>query len=774
MVIGSTTYAFSLILAGFLSGIAFGSMIYAWQSTREKVGSPTLYSFGFVQTGIGISALLLIPVFGILPFAFLKLFKFFSSHFLLFSISQFFLVIIPMLLPTTLMGFAFPLAVSIVSGKQLVVSSEKQSKTIYNIGSSVGNIYASNTLGCVIGAILCSLVFIPVLGIEKSIILGTSLNIFTGLIFIFLSRRSAVREERIRRATFLNLLLSPAVISGVYFMFIISFFPEWDKYIISSGIFRDAPKMVKWRNIKENLKNSEIIFYKEGKIFTVSIKKDTETGILSLCIDGKPDASTDLKGDMITQVLSAHLPFLLSSKAENCLIVGLASGITLGEVQKYPLKEIVCCEIEPVMVDACKLFNQWNNNCLEDKKTKIVIDDIRGYLRKTKKKFDVIVSEPSNIWMRGEASLFTKEYFQMIKKSMNENGIFLQWAHTYNIFPSDYKAIARTLNSVFPYVYLWKSAKGDTFFLCSSKKIEIYTENLQRDFSKNKAYLSDIGIDTFFDLLSNFVMGEKKTKEFAGEGRIHTDNFPFLEFSGAKSLYANLGDNLWNEILGSAESINKYLSSPVDSFKLVEFYIDKNMFSSAIDELNSFSESAVVNKIQIYNLYGTLYLKLNDVSKAEDYIRKAIKLNPNETNTLNNLSELYIKKNDFGQAEKTAKKILTLNFKDKRAYKNLGDIYLKMNKINEAIEILQKGLSYNQNDTILSLSLAAAYFKNNNLEYAERICQKLLKENGTYADAHFLMGEIYLAKGDPIKAQESFNLGLKIKPDFDGLLKHLE
>jgi len=733
MIIGSTTYAFTLMLCAFLTGIAIGSIIFSL--LPQNLLTPKF--FGISQIGIGITSLFLLHVFGFLPFLFISFYRNFSSNFTIFQISQFLLTLIPMLIPTTLMGFAFPLAIKIYH------------KNNRGVGSSIGNVYASNTLGCILGAILTSLFLIPEIGIQKSIIIATFLNLVVGLFYALPKK-----------------LLSFSIAS-IYFVLTLSFFPQWDKKIITMGIFRDVsmiPKQTRKREIKKKLKKEvKILYYKEGKIFTVAVKDIA--GVLSLTIDGKPDASTG--NDMDTQVLTAHIPLILKPDAKDCLVVGLASGITLGEVQKYPLKEIVCCEIEPVMLEACKFFNKWNNNCLEDKRTKIVIDDIRGYLRKSKKKFDVIISEPSNIWMRGEALLFTKEHFEVLKEHLKDDGVLLQWLHTYRISPFSYKLVIRNLINVFPYVYLF--GEGN-FFICSLKKINLISPNIEKLFEKQKKSLSPFGIKDFDDFLALFLMGKKELKRFAGKGSFHTDNLPILEFSGAKELYTAISSSVDKEISRYGVSINRYLKKPLDSLTLATLYLKKNRFYQVWNELNLYLKNNKPTS-EFYNLVGMLYLKTNELNKAEEFLKKGLKLSPKDINILTNLAEVFQRKGKWKEAEITLKKIISLKPDDAVGYNNLGNLYLNLNKTIEAIKILSEGKRKTKKFPLLDLSLATAYFKNKNFEKAEKICKNLIKFNKNYADAYFLLGEIYLAKNNPSLAQKNFNMALKLKPELVELLR---
>ena len=155
-------------------------------------------------------------------------------------------------------------------------------------------------------------------------------------------------------------------------------------------------------------------YYREGSEAVVGVfDRPTLAGSSHriLTIDGKVDASTG--ADMATQVLSGYLPFLFRPDAKNALVIGLASGVTVGALAEFPLTQIDVAEIEPAVVEASRLFDKVSGAPLKDRRVKVTVEDGRRYLQSTDRRYDVIVSEPSNPWLSMSARLFTREFFEL-------------------------------------------------------------------------------------------------------------------------------------------------------------------------------------------------------------------------------------------------------------------------------------------------------------------------------------------------------------------------
>src|SRR5439155_25584024 len=175
--------------------------------------------------------------------------------------------------------------------------------------------------------------------------------------------------------------------------------PGWDQGLMSGGGFLYGPIYRSasggGAHLRELIRGrGEILCSREDGTGLVTVRR-SPAGILSLQINGKTEASTG--GDMTTQLLSGHLPLMLHPGATDALVIGLASGITLGAAERHPLRTIEVIEIAPVVVRAARLFDAWNGRDLDDARARVVVDDARGRLLTWPVSYVVITFQPSNI-----------------------------------------------------------------------------------------------------------------------------------------------------------------------------------------------------------------------------------------------------------------------------------------------------------------------------------------------------------------------------------------
>src|SRR6185369_1652381 len=166
-------------------------------------------------------------------------------------------------------------------------------------------------------------------------------------------------------------------------------------------------------------------------------------------------------------------PVLVAPKLDNALIVGFATGVTVGSMLQSPIKSVTCLELEPATVEASRFFEHVNNHPLDDPRTKLVIDDARSFLRVTPNRYDIIVSEPSHPWVPGVANLFTQEFFSLGRDRLNDDGIFVQWVQIYQLSTESLRSVLATYQSVFPHVLMFRYVgvnKGKDLLLVGSKQ----------------------------------------------------------------------------------------------------------------------------------------------------------------------------------------------------------------------------------------------------------------------------------------------------------------
>ncbi len=506
LLIGPSTYAFALMLSCFLVGLAFGSALAArlidrWRRYARQI-------MALLLLGSAVSALALLPALtGAVPHI-RDITRDHSQSFLAMYGAYFGLVAVLLILPTTLLGGVFPAAVRAAA------------PAVGEVGRKVGQLYAANTIGAIAGSVIGGFLLIPHLGLSRAIAAGAAIHLL-GALLLFAKGR-----ER-----------SPAVICAVLALaaFIIS--PDVDHKTLSSGpykyIYADES------NAEQVLESRELLYYKEGVTATVSVTKTGEE--LALVIDGKVDAS--LGADMDTQVLLAHLPLLFSPDPRSVLVVGLASGVTLGSVERHPtLETIECVEISPEVIEACAFFTAYNNDALSDPRLNLVVHDARNFLKMTDHSYDVIISEPSNPWMSGASALFTKEFFQSCLGRLKDGGILCQWLQGYSIPTDMLRGVIATFCEVFPHVGIWMPLKGDFILLGSSRPIEIDPVALTRRMSGEaiSSDLASIDIERWEELAGMTLGLSPELCAGVADATVQTDSRPLLEFALPKTLHMRI------------------------------------------------------------------------------------------------------------------------------------------------------------------------------------------------------------------------------------------
>lgn len=524
MILGTTVYAFSIMLTSFLCGLALGSFVMSRFIDKRRNLTPI---FGGLQIVIGCFGLFTILIFGKLPVIFLKLFGALGSSWRDFTFIQFIIAFIVMLVPTFLMGATFPV-VSRICTRQMKF-----------LGRSIGNIYSANTIGAILGSLLSGFLLIPLIGIQNSIKLIASINVIIGMIALVGSMTKQADKSR-------KLALSTLVIGSLVFLSLI-IFPSWDKRVLSSGVYFE-PWLYRNQNQEIDLEaktnESKMLYYAEGIDSTASIfSRGPE---ITFKINGMPLAS-NLRTDLTLLGIMGHLPALLHGSPESVLVIGLGAGVTSGmSAQHESVKRVDCAELERKVIGATRFFDRENRYVLDNPKFNLIIDDGRNYLQKTDVKYDVITSDPVHPWLSGAGSLYSVEHFQSCKEHLNEGGVAAQWLPLYQMAEKDFKTVIRTFQSVFPHATLWLT-DSDAILIGTADKLNINYMMLERKFREEKIEedMRMMYVDSIYQFLTFFMMDEKTLSKFAADAKLNTDDYPVLEFSAPAGLYSKtVGSNL--------------------------------------------------------------------------------------------------------------------------------------------------------------------------------------------------------------------------------------
>lgn len=522
LVLGSSTYSFSVMLAAFIAGIALGGWLIAHR-ILPRLSSYLL--FGLAELGIGLSILLTLPVYERLPYYFLKIGWLFNrtlTTFYLFEGIKFSFCFILMLLPTIFVGMTLPLASRVVT------------QSAEEVGKKVGSIFSVNTVGNVVGAVVAGLMLMPILGIQTLILAGVLANLLLGSIVI-LNASELARKAKIAAVVVGILGFAVSTLGGA----------SWDKLIISSGEFRtrEDPEYSSYKEYKKEFKKLNLLYYKDDSSMTVSVVEDDEYEDLYLKVNGKVDATKE--GDLPTQILLGQLPLCLKPNTKDVFVVGLGSGITAGSVLRHPVERVDLAEISGAVVEAERYFRSYNYNVLQDPRFHLHIEDAKTMLRLTSRRYDVIISEPSNPWIAGIGNLFSIEFYREALAHLKNDGFMVQWFQLYEMSDDIFKMILRTFTSVFTHVTIWEIG-NDVLLLGSRTPIHVDFHQTEAIFNQTaiKADLQRIGIHTVATLLSLQLASDDTSREMGGKGPINSDFLPLLEYQAPKAFYLDVESDL--------------------------------------------------------------------------------------------------------------------------------------------------------------------------------------------------------------------------------------
>ncbi len=450
MVIGSSTYAFTVMLCSFLVGIFVGSFVCSRQIDRAK--NPVAW-FAVLEIGLCLFGILSLVNFNYLPWWNLQINSFWPESPVM-SVSARLLLSASILMPLTLcLGASFPAVVKSCTGE------------LEAVGKSVGMLYSVNTLGAIVGALAAGFILVPLLGVERMLTIAAVINLLLGVALLVALKEISI----LSKALFVSLTLPVLYLSWQPLLL-------WDRRVMLMGqaerrrLIREIRQYNSFAAWKEGLaKRNEVAFWSDGPCSTVGVLHWTASGGSSLVTNGHVDASDG--ADKTTQALIACLPLIWKPEAKDVAVVGWGSGMSVGVATLFPVSSITAIELEPAVVAASTFFHHINHRPEKDPRVHLEINDGRNYLLLTDKKFDVIISEPSNPWQAGVCNLFTREYFQNCQERLKPGGILSLWLQTAEVPPDNVRGILASLKSAFPYVAAFRLNSSNLALMASQSAL---------------------------------------------------------------------------------------------------------------------------------------------------------------------------------------------------------------------------------------------------------------------------------------------------------------
>lgn len=566
LVLGTTTQAFELMLSAFITGIAFGGL---WIRRHIDNIKNILRFAGYVQIVMGLMAVSTLimynSTFDFMAFMMDALkrnesgYNFFitNSHFIAFFI----------MVPTTFFaGMTLPL---LTFGYMKAGYGEK----------GIGRVYAANTLGSIIGIFLAVHFVMPVFGLQNLISLGCLVDILLGIVLIYWGSQKQFSMK------------SKVVIGAAICIFlVVNIFAEFDKGKMASGVYRYGVMKAKAENI---------IFQKDGKTSTVVV---TENNLekqnymrRAILTNGKSDASvsfgiTPPSDDEPTMVLTAALPLAAYPEAKTAAVIGIGSGISSNILlQTDKVLKVDTIEIEEAMVEGARLFEHHSELVYSDPRSQIHIDDAKSFFAVNNKKYDLIISEPSNPWVSGVASLFTEEFYHQIKRHINKGGVLTQWIQAYDIDMGLLSSILKALSHEFEYLVVYQATEGDLVILASDDDNVLTLDSWIFNQQNLVKSLNRVGINNLDDLYARRIGSKNIVAPLIAsfENRTNSDFFPVISREAPKARFLNKN---------SLDFINlRYTSVPVLDI-LDPLPIDASRFNFSVTSTFAHSHASQLSR----------------------------------------------------------------------------------------------------------------------------------------------------------------------------------
>jgi spermidine synthase len=491
----NSTYVFPTILCVYLLGAGLGGLVYGLLAGRIRRLALTL---GVVEMLLALS----VPA------------TFITSVFLFAGgppppLEQKGMALLIVLLPTVLMGMAFPLLCAVYG------------RRVQTLGRRIGLLFAVNTIGTVLGALLPIFVFIPFLGIQLSLRLTSALYGIMGLALLAF----ASAKNRLAMGT----VLLPAIITYAVVLFLLFAIVPVD---LCQRVFLATDLGL--------AKHTDILFYREGRTGTAIVTRNRINNCRTVYINGVSEVPI-LYPHLFCFKMIGDLAPMLHPKPDDVLMICFGGGVAAGATSVLPeVKSLTIVDLEKSVVKAAALLSQENNGLLQNPKANVVIDDGRNFIMTSPRKWPVIVSDSTHPKSGDSWVLYTQEFYQQVRDHLTDNGVFVEWVPIHGLSVAEFKIITRTFQSVFPHASMWvvygvdEQARFVSYVLLAAtpEPLKIDVAKLQDRLSAEpvRRDLEPYGLHTPAGFLDSFLCAEGTLRRWTGDGPVNTDDLPFTQY----------------------------------------------------------------------------------------------------------------------------------------------------------------------------------------------------------------------------------------------------
>lgn len=701
--LGSSTYAFSLMLATFLLGLAIGSLLFERWYREKRQASVGL--FAATQLAIAAAAMASLWFYGEIPELFLAMLRKFGNDFAGLLAAQAATCAAALLPVTILFGFNFPAVLALLSPVDGSVGIK--------LSARIGRAMAANTFGAIAAAVIGGFVLLPRLGSSRLLLIAAFCNIAIAGVLLFVSR-----QRNWKALALAGVLGALTIVLGV-----------WPAFFSQASA---AYGVLLYRNFhrpsltaREMAETEDLLFFKDGVNATIAVTRSEN--YLALKTNGKVDASNLDKG---TQLLLGDLGAVFHSNPRRVLVIGFGGGMTVSAVSRFPeVERIDCVEIEPAVLQAASRLERLNRGVLRDPRLHIHFDDARNFLQATRERFDLIISEPSNPWIAGIASLYTSEFFEVVRDHLAPGGNLVQWVQAYGLSADSFSMILASMAPKFQDVTLWRSAENDFLVLARQSREAFRLERARRLWQNGplREDFQELKLERSESWPAFFRLNDREIRLLAARSPVNTDDKESLEYRAPRQFLRESAEEL-DRLVAAFEQATFAEVFPYDSgpeaviasaatalevnprraLKLIDFVPSTYQSSDfallrARALLSSNAASAIQALTQLGQESGTnqprakYWLAVNQrdhglYPEAQATLSDALRLNPNDPATLQLAIELASHRDDWIPAIEYASRLVSVEPSSAENRCRLGDLYLRAKELDLASASLRKGL----------------------------------------------------------------------------------
>ncbi|HSS45643.1 MAG TPA: fused MFS/spermidine synthase, partial [Thermoanaerobaculia bacterium] len=667
LVLGSSVYCFGMMLLVFLIGLSLGSSLFARFGRGRAVGV-----FAIAQIGNALASLAGIALVPHLPALFMRGYPAVKDAFFMQQVLHLLLTCALVLPAAVLFGMAFPAAIA-------------ASADFLRLGRGVGRVTAWNTGGTVAGAFLGGFVLIPQVGLRATLTCAAAALAAAGLAALTVLPAGAWRRSGLAVAA-VGIPVALAV-------------PAWPRPLLTIGVGYNASVYQSVEGMLAKARETQLLFYKDGVTTTLSVDREGDTRLYRS--NGKTDAST-APGDMANQLLLGHLPMLLHPDPRDVFVLGLGTGVSAAAVARYPVRSIDIADIEAAARDATRQFAAENRNVLDDARVRFLAADGRNALLARHKSYDVIISDPSDLWVAGVGNLFTQEFYQLARSRLRPGGVIVQWFHTHSLLPEQLKLIVATFRSVFRHTSLWRPNSGDLILIGSADLVPWDYPRLARRIQTVPGVAEDLRGRGLWHPLSVFSALVLDTGDLdrmlEGVRDVHTDDRPVVEYLSPRTGYADTASvndagvqALQSHYLPELIGFDEARDLPAHTVYLLGFgHASLGRTDSAIRLMEEAVARDPKNPKYWIGL-GNQYRIAKRQTRASNAYRKALANAPGDPEAAVNLAAMLTAEEDDAEAERILRACLAASPGETAALQTaLGKLLLDTGRSREALALLER------------------------------------------------------------------------------------